>query len=120
MFITGYFGIYRSQMDGSNFTQIVSGYGAVGIQLNSDSDQFYWADNGNDRIVSSQRYEIGVVENIAQLGTGESPWGLTTFNGSIYWGNFGSGSLQRSSPTGKDLVTIYNGTSPIRHLTLVP
>ena len=89
-------------MHGSNFVQLVSGGGgAVGVQLDSDSDQFYWASNGYDRIVSSQRYEIGVVESIVQVGTGESPWGLTTFNGSIYWGNSGSGTLQRSSPTGE-------------------
>ena len=120
MFIAAIFGVYRAEMDGSNFTDIApAGNTAGGISLDpTDSDRLYWTDRGNDRTVSSRKDGIDI-QTIVQLDTAD-PFGLIALNGSLYWGSWYGRALQRSSTTGEDVVALYNSTSRINHMTVVP
>ena len=120
MFISGYYGIYRSYMDGSNFKAILTGAIVSGIIVDSESDRLYWV---SGKQVKSCLRDGSAVETAVQLGDSGTPWGLTKLNGVIYWGSGGTGSrhpLQCSSIATGEIATVYNGTSQIGRLTPVP
>ena len=122
MLIAGESGIYRANMDASDLTALVTGNSSVAAEViaDPDSDRLYWTNYRNDRIVSSFRNGTGV-EILVQLKTYARPAGLAKLGDLIYWGNVvDSKTLQSIGINGEDVVTLYNGTSGIGHLTLIP
>ena len=111
-------GVYRADMDGSNFTQLVAGSYDIGIAIDPDSDRLYWTNYYDREILSSYRNGSGV-ETVVLLHGG-APWGLAKLNETLCWGDVYGNALQCSSVTGEDVVTVYKGTSTVRHLTVVP
>ena len=89
MFTSGYYGIYRSYMDGSNVKAILTGSIVSGIIVDSESDRLYWI---SGKQVKSCLRDGSEVETAVQLGSNGTPWGLTKLNGVIYWGSGGTGS----------------------------
>ena len=121
MFIAGFQGVHRAKMDGSNFRTIVPGRSGTGITVAyPDSDRLYWAEYSSNYGIASCLRNGSSIQTIVQLDSSAYPWGLVTFNGSLYWGSAESRTIQRSSTAGEDVVTLYSGTEQIRHFTLVP
>ena len=118
MFIGGVSGIFHAHMDGTDFTKLGDG-GVAGITVDSNSDRVFWAYYGANRIMSSFRNGSGA-DAIFQLDSGTEPWGLTKLDDLIYWGGFGDYTLQSSTTTGEEMITLYYGTSRIHQLTFVP
>ena len=66
MFLGGYYGVYRAQMDGSGLTTLVHGLKVSGIVVDPGSDRLYFTYNTLGQIVSSFRNGSGI-ETIALL-----------------------------------------------------
>ena len=119
MFITGYEGIFRAYMDGTNFMAIVTGfYAAKKVILDDDSDRLYWTTSSS--IASSFMNGTGI-EYVVYVGFDTEPYGLAKLGDMLYWSDRDAGKLQRSTITGEDVVTLYNNTNTrIQHLALIP
>ena len=110
-------GIFKSEMDGSNAAEIVSGLQyPAGIAIDFDSSRLFWADY-NTGIIQSSNLDGTDVQLVVQLSGGTLPWGIAITGDRLFWGTYIPNSLQSSDKSGQDIMTLYNGTYTIRHLT---
>ncbi len=102
--------IQRSDLDGSNVEDVVSGAGLNGpdgLSLDLAGGRIYWADAGTNKIQRANLDGSGVVDLVTGLGI---PYGLAldVSGGKMYWTNRQTNRIQRANRDGsgvEDLVT---------------
>ena len=102
--------IQRSDLDGSNVEDVVSGAGLNGpdgLSLDLAGGRIYWADAGTNKIQRANLDGSGVVDLVTGLGI---PYGLAldVSGGKMYWTNRQTNRIQRANLDGsgvEDLVT---------------
>ncbi len=102
--------IQRSDLDGSNVEDLVSGAGLNGpdgLSLDLAGGKIYWADAGTNKIQRANLDGSGVEDLVTGLGI---PYGLAldVSGGKMYWTNRQTGRIQRANLNGsavEDLVT---------------
>jgi len=108
--------IQRSNLDGTNTTDIVTGGKPYGLTIHND--QMFWTSAGNNYKIQRSNLDGS---DITDLVTGlQHPYGLTIHNDQLYWTDKNTGKIQRSNLDGSnitDLVTITDGFD-IRGLTI--
>lgn len=113
--------IHKAGMDGSTPVTLVTGLESpVGVTIDFTSQRIYWTEGSSHKIQSS---DLGGrdVKLVVQLPTtGSYPWGIAFWNDRIYWGNNENQTLQSCTKDGQDIQTLYIGTKPFRHITIVP
>ena len=107
--------VARAGMDGSNNAIIVTGLvQPAGIVLDSASSRLYWADRMAQKIQSSNLDGDDVI-TIATLAG--QPYGIAIVQNRLYWSIECVHVIQRSETDGRGIISMYNGTSDIRHFT---
>ena len=102
--------IRRSDLDGSNVEDVVSGAGLGGpdgLSLDPAAGKIYWADAATNKIQRSNLDGSGIEDLVTGLGI---PFGLAldVSGGKMYWTNRQTNKIQRSNLDGsrvEDLVT---------------
>ena len=102
--------IQRSDLDGSNVEDLVSGAGLNGpdgLSLDLSGGKIYWADAGTNKIQRANLDGSGVEDLVTGLGI---PYGLAldVSGGKVYWTTRLTNKIQRSNLDGsavEDLVT---------------
>ncbi|MCY3738599.1 MAG: T9SS type A sorting domain-containing protein [Gemmatimonadaceae bacterium] len=102
--------IQRSDLDGSNVEDVVSGAGLNGpdgLSLDLAGGRIYWADAGTNKIQRANLDGSGVEDLVTGLGI---PYGLAldVSGGKMYWTNRQTNRIQRANLDGsgvEDLVT---------------
>ena len=109
--------IQRSNLDGSNVTDLVTGLG-IPVGLTIHNDQIYWTDIGTDKI---QRSNLDG-SNITDLVTGDDGLSLpsdpTIHNDQIYWTSENTDKIQRSNLDGSNVTDLVTGLGRPYGLTI--
>lgn len=106
-----------AEMDGSAAVKVISGLQRpFGIIIDYGASRMFWSEHTGNKICSSN-LDGTDIRNIVTLPPESYPWGIALHNDQIYWGNYGSKSLQRSFKSGQFMRTIYTGSSKIQQLT---
>ena len=122
MYMTAETNIMKAEMDGSMDSIIIGNLnGPTGLTVDFRLSRLFWVCFGSGTVESAS-YD-GQNRTILQtLEGGAGPHGIITFNDNVYWGNFGSNSLQSCAKNGSTstLHTLYVGSHSINHLILIP
>ena len=117
---SGHSSIIRSELDGTNPVTLVTGLeNPQGIAIDFPSHRLFWADLMAHRIQSSD-LKGHDVQTVYQLKDRSYPFGVAVMGSRIYWTTRGSKKLQSGSKAGGQIITHYNGTIALRHLSVVP
>ncbi|WP_372365751.1 IPT/TIG domain-containing protein [Candidatus Uabimicrobium sp. HlEnr_7] len=106
--------IKRANLDGSNVETVISGLPfPLGIAIDSVGKKIYWSDESTDNI---QRANLDG-SNIEQIVTAGNPQDITLDlkNGKLYWGDSGSGGLnkiQRANLDGSGVEDFITNVQP--------
>ena len=112
--------VYRSAMDGSNASAIVTGQKyPSGITIDFQNSRLYWACHGDDKIQSSNMQGADF-KTVVKLHRGADPRGIGLLAGRIYWTGTNKRTLESSTMTGQDFQILHNGTAYFSHLAVVP
>ena len=113
--------IWRSWMDGTNSTQLVTGLnGPRGITIDfHHSRRLYWV-SFHDRRVESSDMEGQDFKTILQLSAVSDPIGVGVLGGRLYWTTSSQRTLESSTVSGKDVQLLHNDTSQLFYMTVVP
>ena len=111
--------IMRAGMDGSDLVTVVVGIGKPRyITIDFATLRLFWVDTIADRIESSN-LQGGSRRTVVQLSSGYL-MGIAVVHDRIYWGDYERRTLQSSTATGENIVTLHSETEYIYHLTVVP
>ena len=112
--------IQRSNLDGSNVTDLVTTGLSDPYSIIIHNNQIYWTDSGTDKIQRSNLDGSNVTDLVT---TGLSTLrGLTIHNDQIYWADVGTNKIQRSNLDGSnvtDLMDSSDGLSGPHGLAIV-
>jgi DNA-binding beta-propeller fold protein YncE len=116
--------VYRCESDGSAATTLVS-YGAArnlrGIAVDGAAGKMFYADFDHSTILSANLDGSGVVP-IANLAAGSGPWGVAVNPATqfVYWCEYGTGRIARSTYAGASQTTLFTGLANPTYLALDP
>ena len=113
-------GILKAEMDGTKPSVIINDQcNPAGLTVDWISLQLYWACLNPSEIESAT---LGGQNHrtVQSLQSSSNPHGIVTYNDYIYWGNYGSKSLQSRAKNGSSIRTHYVGSESINHMVVVP
>ncbi|MBD3675516.1 MAG: DUF5050 domain-containing protein [Planctomycetaceae bacterium] len=111
-------GVFRSDLDGSNSSQIISTGRTRSVRVDPIGEKLYWTeDRGGAQAVRRSNLDGSSIETIV---TGDRPQflDLDLSNGYVYWTDLGLGTINRTSLDGSNSSTLISGLSTPKDLEL--
>ncbi len=117
-------GIYSSNYDGTNQSLVKSlgtslGSGATGIQIDTVTGQIYFSVSNAHKIYRMNADGTDL-QTLATLPVAEYPFGMSLYQGRMYWADHTGGRLRSAQMDGGDITTILSGLSEPRQVFVVP